>query len=115
MSEGPIRQALADVPAAPRAALVAELLRPWTIAELADACRVSESYVRKCIKAGALSVHRAGRALRIAAPDALSFAADLGAVLRAPGTPGTPSAPSAPADADPSIRPGSSRRLRAER
>jgi hypothetical protein len=36
--------------------------------------------VRKCIKAGVLDAHRYGRVVRIAAPEARRFAADLGAV-----------------------------------
>ncbi len=52
---------------------------PWTVTELASACNVSASYVRKCIKVGALEANRLGRVLRIAAPEARRFAADLGA------------------------------------
>lgn len=57
------------------------LLRPWTVEELATACNVSQALVRKCIKAGTLSVHRLGRLVRIAEPEALRFAGQLGAVL----------------------------------
>jgi hypothetical protein len=53
---------------------------PWTLGDLAAACNVSTSYVRKCIGAGSLEVHRQGRMVRIAAPEARRFAAELGAV-----------------------------------
>jgi excisionase family DNA binding protein len=52
--------------------------RPWTVAELAATCSVSVSYVRKCIKVGSLEAHRLGRVVRISAPEARRFAADLG-------------------------------------
>jgi len=53
---------------------------PWTVEELAATCNASPSFLRKCIKAGTLRVHRLGRVVRIAAPEARRFAADLGAV-----------------------------------
>ena len=57
---------------------------PWTIAQLAGACTVSEAFIRKCIKAGSLAVHRVGRVVRIAGPEARRFAAELGAVPSSP-------------------------------
>ena len=57
---------------------------PWRVEDLARACAVSPSFVRKCIAAGTLHVHRLGRVVRIAAPEARRFAADLGAVPLSP-------------------------------
>jgi hypothetical protein len=53
---------------------------PWTLQELADVCKVSTAYLRKCITHGALAVHRVGRLVRVAAPEARRFACSLGAV-----------------------------------
>ncbi len=61
--------------------MTAEWESPWTVEELATVCQVSPSLIRKAIKVGSLQVHRFGRVVRIAAPEARRFAAELGASL----------------------------------
>lgn len=51
---------------------------PFTTAELAAACRVSQRYVQKAIDAGSLRACRVGRLLRIPASAARRFALELG-------------------------------------
>ena len=63
---------------------------PWKLVELADVCNVSRSYLWKAIAAGTLAVHRRGRVVRVAAPEARRFARSLGAVpVESEGTEGT--------------------------
>jgi hypothetical protein len=52
---------------------------PFTLAELAAACRCSVRYLQKAIAAGALDVRRLGRAVRVPASEARRFALAAGA------------------------------------
>jgi excisionase family DNA binding protein len=52
---------------------------PFSTAEVAAACRVSQRYVQKAIAAGALESRQVGRVLRIPATAARAFAVALGA------------------------------------
>ena len=51
---------------------------PWSVAELATACRCSKRFVQTCIEAGALPACRVGRNFRIKGSDALAFASSVG-------------------------------------
>ena len=59
---------------------VRDLEPPWTLAELASACTVSRPYLWKLVRSGSLAVHRKGRVVRVAAPEARRLARSLGAV-----------------------------------
>lgn len=52
---------------------------PFTVLELAAACRVSAGLVRKAIREGALRACKAGRCLRIPASEARRWALEVGA------------------------------------
>lgn len=51
---------------------------PWSVAELALACRCSKRFLQTCIEAGALPACRVGRNFRIRGSDARAFAASAG-------------------------------------
>jgi excisionase family DNA binding protein len=52
---------------------------PFSTAEVAAACRVSQRYVQKTIAAGALEARQVGRVIRVPATAARAFAVALGA------------------------------------
>ena len=52
---------------------------PFTIAELAAACRCSRGFIAKAIRTGALGVRRLGRSVRVPASAARRFALEVGA------------------------------------
>lgn len=52
---------------------------PFSTAEVAEACRVSQRYVQKAVAAGALEARQVGRLLRVPATAARAFAQALGA------------------------------------